>query len=78
MLESTAVLGKVLNPASRDEFWVKLSDLTQLVGGVIDKSKPDKKQCGKTPPECLTEQPIPRSACGIDSRPENPRGLGGF
>ncbi len=50
LLESTAVLGKVLNPASRDEFWVKLSDLTQLVGGVIDKSKPDKKQCGKTPP----------------------------
>jgi hypothetical protein len=40
LLESTAELAKVLIPASGDEFWVKLTDLTRLVGGVIEKSKP--------------------------------------
>ncbi len=44
LLESTAELGKVLIPASGDEFWVKLTDLTELVGGVIDESKFGKKE----------------------------------
>jgi hypothetical protein len=44
LLESTAELGKVLVLASGDEFWVKLTDLTQLGGGVIEKSKLGKKQ----------------------------------
>lgn len=44
VLESTAELAKVLVPASGDEFWVKLVDLTLLVDGVIEKSKPAKKQ----------------------------------
>jgi hypothetical protein len=35
LLESTAELGKVLVLASGDEFWVKLTDLTQLGGGVM-------------------------------------------
>jgi hypothetical protein len=43
LLESTTVLGKVLNP-SGDEFWVKLSDLTELVDDVISESKQTKKQ----------------------------------
>ena len=46
LLESTAVLGKVLAP-SGDEFWVKLSDLTQLVEGVVGESQTGKKQLGK-------------------------------
>jgi hypothetical protein len=51
LLESTTVLGKVLNP-SGDEFWVKLTDLTELVGGVIiDEAKPGKKQSGKERPK---------------------------
>jgi hypothetical protein len=49
LLESTAVLGKVLT-TSGDEFWVKLTDLTQLVGGVIEKSKPGKKRPGNNRP----------------------------
>jgi hypothetical protein len=44
LLESTAELGKVLVLASGDEFWVKLTDLTKLGGGVIGKSKVGKKQ----------------------------------
>ena len=39
LLESTAELAKVLIPASGDKFWVKLTDLTQLGGGVIRKTK---------------------------------------
>jgi hypothetical protein len=50
LLESTAVLGKVLVPASGDEFWVKLEDLTLLVGGVIEKSKLGKKRLGNNRP----------------------------
>lgn len=50
LLESTAELARVLIPASGDEFWVKLSDLTELVGGVIDKKKVAKKQSGKDRP----------------------------
>ena len=48
LLESTAELAKVLIPASGDEFWVKLTDLTRLVGGVIEKSKPGNKQLGRS------------------------------
>jgi hypothetical protein len=47
LLESTAELAKVLIPGSGDEFWVKLTDLTQLAGGVIEESKPDNKKLGK-------------------------------
>ena len=50
LLKSTTALGKVLNLASGDEFWVKLTDLTQLVGGAIDESKPVKKRSGKDRP----------------------------
>jgi hypothetical protein len=50
LLESTAELAKVLIPASGDEFWVRLTDLTQLGGDVIEKSKLAKKQLGKNPP----------------------------
>jgi hypothetical protein len=50
VLESTGELAKVLIPGSEDEFWVKLTDLTDLVGGVIEKSKPGKKQSRKDRP----------------------------
>jgi hypothetical protein len=43
LLQSTAVLGKVLT-AGGDEFWVKLTDLSLLGSGVIEKSKVDKKR----------------------------------
>jgi len=50
VLESTAELAKVLIPASGDEFWVRLTDLTSLVGGVIEKSKLVKKRLKKNGP----------------------------
>ena len=50
VLESTAELAKVLTPATGDEFWVKLSDLTELVGGAVEKTKPSKKHSGKSRP----------------------------
>jgi hypothetical protein len=50
LLESTAVLGKVLVPASGDEFWVKLADLTDLAGGAIEKTKAGKKRPGHDRP----------------------------
>jgi hypothetical protein len=50
VLESTAQLAKVLILARGDEFWVKLTDLTESVGGVIEKSKPGKKQSRKDRP----------------------------
>jgi hypothetical protein len=50
LLESTAELAKVVIPASGDEFWVRLADLTQLVGGEIEKSRPAKKQSAKSRP----------------------------
>ena len=43
VLESTAELAKVVIPESGDEFWVRLTDLTELVGGAVEKSKPGKK-----------------------------------
>lgn len=46
LLESTATLAKVMAP-SGDEFWVKLTDLTQLVEGVVGESQTGKKQLGK-------------------------------
>jgi hypothetical protein len=49
LLQSTAVLGKVLT-ASGDEFWVKLEDLTDLAGGAIEKTKPGKKRPGNDRP----------------------------
>jgi hypothetical protein len=33
---------------SGDEFWVRLTDLTPLVSGVIEKSKPAINRWGKT------------------------------
>ena len=50
LLESTAELAKVLVPATGDEFWVRLTDLSQLVGGAIEKSKARKKQPGQNRP----------------------------
>ena len=49
LLESTAVLGRVLTPENGDEFWVKLSDLTQVVGDAIKKTKPGNR-LGKSHP----------------------------
>jgi hypothetical protein len=49
LLESTAELAKILVPSSGDEFWVKLTDLTQLAGGMIEKSKPGRRELGKRP-----------------------------
>jgi hypothetical protein len=54
LLESTAELAKVVIPASGDAFWVRLTDLTQLVGGVTEKSKPGKKQSVKSRPNAST------------------------
>jgi hypothetical protein len=50
LLETTLELAKVLIPASDDEFWVMLTDLTMLVGGAIEKSELGKKQPGKSRP----------------------------
>jgi hypothetical protein len=50
LLKSTTVLGEVLNPVTDNKFWVKLADLTQLVGGANDDSKLGKKQLGKDRP----------------------------
>ncbi|MGA8223722.1 MAG: hypothetical protein WB780_18885 [Candidatus Acidiferrales bacterium] len=50
LLESSAELAKVLVPESADEFWVRWTDLTELVGGVIEKSTLRKKQLGKNRP----------------------------
>jgi hypothetical protein len=49
-LESSALLAKVLVPASGDEFWAKLSDLTALVDGVIENRKPARKPLSTTRP----------------------------
>jgi len=53
LLESTAELVKVLVAGSGDEFWVKRTDLTPLVDGVIVESKPGKKQLGTNSPNAL-------------------------
>lgn len=50
ILESTAELARVLVPASGDEFWVKQIDLTPLIDGAVEKSKPAKKQSGTNRP----------------------------
>src|SRR5580704_6380814 len=50
LLESTAELAKILVPLSGDEFWVRLTDLTQLAGSVIEESKPGKKRSVKSRP----------------------------
>jgi hypothetical protein len=44
VLESTAELARIRVLTSRDEFWVKLKDLAELVGGVVPESKPSKKE----------------------------------
>jgi hypothetical protein len=49
LLESTAVLGKVLT-TNGDEFWVKLADLTLVGSAVIEKSKAGKKRPGTSRP----------------------------
>ena len=46
LLESTAILAKVLAPGG-DEFWVKLTDLTQVVQGEAGESQTGKRQLGK-------------------------------
>ena len=50
ILESTAQLAKVSVPARGDEFWVKLTDLSELVGGAIEKGGPGKKRPRKDRP----------------------------
>lgn len=50
LLESSAFLGKVLVPASGDEFWVKLTDLTPLMDSVIEKPKPARSPLGPNRP----------------------------
>jgi hypothetical protein len=50
LLESSGELAKVLIPASGDEFWVRLIDLTQLVEGVSEKSPSGRKRSTKTRP----------------------------
>ena len=43
VLHSTEGLSRVLIPTSGDEFWVKRTDLTELVGGLVEEIKPSKK-----------------------------------
>lgn len=43
VLHSTEGLAKILIPTSGDEFWVKREDLTELVGGVVEKIRPSKR-----------------------------------
>jgi hypothetical protein len=50
LLESTTELAKVLTLGSEDELWVRLTDLTPLVLGVIEKSRPSNKRLGKDYP----------------------------
>jgi hypothetical protein len=56
LLESSALLGKVLVPASGDEFWVKLTDLTPLRDSVIEKRKPARKPLGPNLPNALPDR----------------------
>jgi len=53
VLESTAVLAKVLISTTGDEFWVKLTDLTLLTDLEVDKRKPTKRLPGKIRPATL-------------------------
>jgi hypothetical protein len=43
VLQSTTELAKVLIPASGDEYWVKVNELTELTAGV-EESKPSKRE----------------------------------
>jgi hypothetical protein len=47
VLQSTVELAKISVSASGDECWVKLIDLTPLLAGVIEESKPGKKHSEK-------------------------------
>jgi hypothetical protein len=50
LLESSALLGKVLVSVSGDEFWVKLTDLTPLMDSVTEKGNPARKPLGPNRP----------------------------
>ena len=43
VLQSTAELARVHVVTSGEEFWVKLSDLAELSGGVLPEIRPRKK-----------------------------------
>jgi hypothetical protein len=43
ILQSTAELARIRVLTSGDEYWVKLTDVAELVGGVVPQSKPSKK-----------------------------------
>lgn len=43
VLQSTAELARIRVLTTGDEFWVKLTDVVELVGGVMPESKPVKK-----------------------------------
>ncbi len=43
VLQSTTDLAKIHVVASGEEFWVKLSDLAELSGGVVPEIRPRKK-----------------------------------
>lgn len=62
LLESTAQLAKVSVPARGDEFWVKLADLTELVDGVIEKSKPGEQRSRKDGPNASPNSRVARAA----------------
>ena len=44
VLQTTSELAKIAIPVSGEEFWVKISDLSELGAEVPAKSKPAKKQ----------------------------------
>jgi hypothetical protein len=50
VLESTTQLARVSIPTKGDEFWVKLTDLTELVGGEVEKGKSARKRSPKERP----------------------------
>ena len=44
VLKSTPELARIRVLTSGDEFWVKLTDVAELVGGLIPGSRPSKKE----------------------------------
>jgi len=59
VLESAEFLAKVLIPGSGDEYWVKVTDLTPLIDGVIPKGKVGKKQVRKSVPAIHHARVVP-------------------
>ena len=44
VLELTAELARIRELTAGDEFWVKRTDLTELIDGVVQQSKPSTKE----------------------------------